>query len=156
MGEEGAGFELRGSLGEQLICEARGYEYPAEGELGYEDLQWLNAHALYRAPHASFAADLYLWTTDFTSFASRLSRVLTARGGEAVFETLEMQLRFTVALDPSGCAQVDGELRQHPEMGSRLHFQFEAATADVERLLAQTRETVERFPERRPGARRAP
>ena len=157
MGEEGSGFELRGDLGERLICEAKGYAHdPSEGALGYEDLQWLVAHALYRAPDAALSADLYVWTTDFSSFAMGLRRALDRRGGEAAFETLEGQLRFTVALDPMGRAQVDGEVRQSSEMGARLHFQFGASTADVERLLLQTQETVRRYPVRRPGSRGAP
>ena len=157
MGEEGTGFELRGDLGERLICEARAYAHdPSEGALGYEDLQWIGAHALYRAPDAAMSADLFVWTTDFASFASGLRRALERRGGEATFDTVEGQLRFTVALDPMGRAQVDGELRRQPGDGTRLHFLFSSASGDVERLLFQTQETVRRFPVRRPGSRRAP
>jgi hypothetical protein len=156
MGEEGSGFELRGDLGEQLICEAKGYAHdPSEGALGYEDLQWVAAHALYRSPDAALSAELFAWTTDFSAFAAGLRRALDQRGGEATFETLEGQLWFTVALDPLGRAQVDGELRQHPGQGTWIHFQFEAASSDVERLLLQTQGTCRRFPVRRPGGRGA-
>jgi hypothetical protein len=154
MADESAGFEVRGEMGEQLVCEARAYAHdPSEPGVGYDDLQWIVAHAFFRSPYASFAADLYLRTEDFLPFASGLRRALTRRGGEADFDTLERQLHFTVALDPLGRAQVDGELAQvgDGEIGSRLHFLFAAATLDVERLLHQTEETLRRFPVR--GAR---
>src|SRR5205814_1865572 len=122
-------------------CDVRGYEVPADDGLGYEDLQWLGAHAVYRAPDAALSADLHLWTTDVCAFASGLSRALTQRGGEARFDTMEQQLWLVLALDPRGRAQVDGELRQMPGMGTWVHFQFTAGTTDVERLLMQTQET---------------
>ena len=151
MGDECAGFEVRGELGEQLVCEARAYAHePSEPDVGYDDLQWIVAHAFYRGQDAALAADLYLRTEDFLPFAAGLRGALTRRGGEADFDTLERQLHFTVALDPLGRAQVDGVLAQvtGTGIGTGIHFLFAAATLDVERLLHQTEETLRRFPVR--------
>lgn len=122
------------------------YEQPASTDP--DDANWIVCEVSISAPGLRAKSQASLRTFEFAEFERSLRAALTAKEGEAHFESLEEWLELNIVLRNTGRASVRATLRTHAPAVARS-VTFDCDDGAVSRALAQLTAALAVFPVRR-------
>jgi hypothetical protein len=143
---DGVGFMLGGSDHEYVRVELLGWSSPDSDD--YWDGNWLFARVSLAVGGFRGGYQANFRTDELDRFLKQLGHLHSKLKGEAVFDTLEGQLRLRCVGDGRGHIAVTGEAQDEAGLGHRLAFTLELDQTQLAPLMNDLTRSLDQFPVR--------
>jgi hypothetical protein len=145
-------FSFGQSERERVEVNVLRYERAPIGD--YYDDNWLRIEIHVQAGGFEGKVNAAILTEDLERFLSQLRPLYKTLTGSAEFGTMENQLDLKLVGDGKGHIELQGEVAEHPAMGSRLHFTLQFDQSQLRASISELEKVTLEFPVRGSSAKK--